>query len=52
MRHPLIAAIFLKSVLAAIYTDPSTLPNASYTYIIVGGTSKRQWIFWHCLTLV
>ena len=44
MRHSLIAAIFLKSVLAAIYTDPSTLPNASYTYIIVGGTSERQWL--------
>ncbi|KAI9435484.1 aryl-alcohol-oxidase from pleurotus Eryingii [Lactarius indigo] len=28
--------LFIKSVIAAIYTDPSTLPNASYTYIIVG----------------
>ncbi|KAI9459890.1 aryl-alcohol-oxidase from pleurotus Eryingii [Lactarius psammicola] len=36
MRLPVIAALFLKPVLAAVYTDPSTLPNASYTYIIVG----------------
>ena len=44
MRYSFIAAIFLKPVLAAIYTDPSTLPDTSYTYIIVGGTSERQWI--------
>ncbi|KAI9430921.1 aryl-alcohol-oxidase from pleurotus Eryingii [Lactarius indigo] len=36
MRLSLITALFLKSVWAAVYTDPSTLPNASYTYIIVG----------------
>ncbi|KAH8987297.1 aryl-alcohol-oxidase from pleurotus Eryingii, partial [Lactarius akahatsu] len=30
------AVLFLKSVWAAVYTDPSTLPNAPYTYIIVG----------------
>ena len=41
MRLSVIAALFLKTVLAAVYTDPSTLPNASYTYIIVGGTSER-----------
>ncbi len=40
MRLSVIAALFLKTVLAAVYTDPSTLPNASYTYIIVG-TSER-----------
>ncbi|KAF8259325.1 alcohol oxidase [Lactarius quietus] len=33
---PFIAVLFLKSALAALYTDPSTLPDASYTYIIVG----------------
>ncbi|KAF8259334.1 alcohol oxidase [Lactarius quietus] len=38
MRLPLIAALFqvLKPVLAAVYTDPSMLPNTSYAYIIVG----------------
>lgn len=37
MRLSVLAALFfLKSVLAAVYTDPSTLPNVSYTYIIVG----------------
>jgi hypothetical protein len=41
MRLSIIAALFLEPVLAAIYTDPSKLPNASYTYIIVGGTSER-----------
>jgi len=41
MRLSVITALFLKTVLAAVYTDPSTLPNASYTYIVVGGTSGR-----------
>src|SRR6266702_4654404 len=41
MRLFFFAALFLKPVFAAVYTDPSTLPNASYTHIIVGGTSKR-----------
>ncbi|KAF8262528.1 aryl-alcohol-oxidase from pleurotus Eryingii [Lactarius quietus] len=37
MHLPIIAAaLFLKPVLAALYTDPSTLPSATYTYIIVG----------------
>ncbi|KAI9447257.1 aryl-alcohol-oxidase from pleurotus Eryingii [Lactarius psammicola] len=36
MRLFVIAALFLKPVFAAVYADPSTLPNASYTYIIVG----------------
>ncbi len=44
MRLSVFAALFLKPVFAAVYTDPSTLPNTSYTYIIVGGTSKRLWI--------
>ncbi|KAF8259333.1 aryl-alcohol-oxidase from pleurotus Eryingii [Lactarius quietus] len=34
MRLSIIAALFLKPVLAALYTDPSTLPNTPYTYII------------------
>ena len=41
MRLFVFAALFLKPVFAAVYTDPSTLPNASYTHIIVGGTSER-----------
>ncbi len=41
MRLFVFAALFLKPVFAAVYTDPSTLPNASYTYIVVGGTSGR-----------
>jgi hypothetical protein len=41
MRPSIIAALFLTPVLAAVYTDPSMLPNDSYTYIIVGGTSER-----------
>ncbi|KAI9435483.1 alcohol oxidase [Lactarius indigo] len=36
MRFPVIVLLFLKSVFAAVYTDPSTLPNSPYTYIIVG----------------
>ncbi|KAH8987304.1 aryl-alcohol-oxidase from pleurotus Eryingii [Lactarius akahatsu] len=36
MRLPLISLLFLKSVFAAVYTDPSLLPNSPYTYIIVG----------------
>ncbi|KAI9451426.1 aryl-alcohol-oxidase from pleurotus Eryingii [Lactarius psammicola] len=36
MRLSVIVALFLKSVFAAVYTDPSTLPNVSYTYIVVG----------------
>ncbi|KAI9435482.1 aryl-alcohol-oxidase from pleurotus Eryingii [Lactarius indigo] len=36
MRLPVIALLFLQSVFAAVYTDPSTLPISSYTYIIVG----------------
>ncbi|KAI0295097.1 hypothetical protein B0F90DRAFT_1811527 [Multifurca ochricompacta] len=32
----ILGAFFLKSVLAAVYTDPSNLPNNPYTYIIVG----------------
>ena len=45
MRHSItIATLFLKTVYGAIYTDPSTLPNTLYTHIIVGGTSKCQWI--------
>jgi hypothetical protein len=43
LTGPFIAALFLKSVLATLYTDPLALPNATYTYIIVGGTSERQW---------
>jgi len=41
MRLFVFAALFLKPVFAAVYTDPSALPNASYTYIIVGGTFER-----------
>ena len=37
MRFSVIATLFLTPALAAVYTDPSMLPNASYTYIIVGG---------------
>lgn len=37
MRFSIIAALFLTPALASVYTDPSMLPNASYTYIIVGG---------------
>ncbi|KAH9039645.1 aryl-alcohol-oxidase from pleurotus Eryingii [Lactarius pseudohatsudake] len=36
MRFPFIALFFLQSVFAAVYTDPSTLPDYPYTYIIVG----------------
>ncbi|KAH9044917.1 aryl-alcohol-oxidase from pleurotus Eryingii [Lactarius deliciosus] len=36
MRLSIFAVLFLKSVWAAVYTNPSTLPNAPYTYIIVG----------------
>ncbi|KAH9017376.1 aryl-alcohol-oxidase from pleurotus Eryingii [Lactarius pseudohatsudake] len=36
MRLSIFAVLLLKSVWAAVYTDPSTLPNAPYTYIIVG----------------
>ncbi|KAH9177252.1 aryl-alcohol-oxidase from pleurotus Eryingii [Lactarius sanguifluus] len=36
MRFPLISLLFLKSVFAAVYTDPSLLPNSPYTYIVVG----------------
>ncbi|KAI9435498.1 alcohol oxidase [Lactarius indigo] len=36
MRFLVIALLFSKSVFAAVYTDPSKLPNSSYTYIIVG----------------
>ncbi|KAH9054897.1 aryl-alcohol-oxidase from pleurotus Eryingii [Lactarius vividus] len=36
MRLSIIALLFLKSVWAVVYTNPSTLPNTSYTYIIVG----------------
>ncbi|KAI9451433.1 aryl-alcohol-oxidase from pleurotus Eryingii [Lactarius psammicola] len=36
MRLSVFAALFLRPVLAAVYTDPSTLPNTPYTYIIVG----------------
>ena len=41
MRLTIFAAIFLKSALAALYTDPSGLPNTPYTYIIVGGTTEH-----------
>ncbi|KAH9020671.1 aryl-alcohol-oxidase from pleurotus Eryingii [Lactarius hengduanensis] len=36
MRLPLISLLFLKSVFAVVYTDPSLLPNSPYTYIVVG----------------
>ncbi|KAH9016616.1 aryl-alcohol-oxidase from pleurotus Eryingii [Lactarius pseudohatsudake] len=36
MRLSVIALLFLKSVFAAVYTDPSKLPNSPYTYIIAG----------------
>ncbi|KAH9016621.1 aryl-alcohol-oxidase from pleurotus Eryingii [Lactarius pseudohatsudake] len=36
MHLSVIALLFLKSVFAAVYTDPSKLPNSPYTYIIVG----------------
>lgn len=36
MRLSIFAVLFLKPVWAAVYTDPLTLPNAPYTYIIVG----------------
>ncbi|KAH9003799.1 aryl-alcohol-oxidase from pleurotus Eryingii [Lactarius hatsudake] len=36
MRFPLISLLFLKSVFAVVYTDPSLLPNSPYTYIVVG----------------
>ncbi|KAH9020673.1 hypothetical protein EDB84DRAFT_1561565 [Lactarius hengduanensis] len=36
MRHSLIDGLFFKSIFAAVYTDPSTLPDITYTYIIVG----------------
>ncbi|KAH8987303.1 hypothetical protein EDB92DRAFT_1817982 [Lactarius akahatsu] len=36
MRHTLIDGLFFKSVVAAVYTDPSTLPDTTYPYIIVG----------------
>ena len=39
MLLSIIAGLFLKPVLAAVYTDPSKLPVISYTHIIVGGTS-------------
>lgn len=45
MLLSIIAGLFLKPVLAAVYTDPSKLPVISYTHIIVGGTSGRLWIF-------
>ncbi|KAH9022200.1 aryl-alcohol-oxidase from pleurotus Eryingii [Lactarius pseudohatsudake] len=32
MRLPLISLLFLKSVFAVVYTDPSLLPNSPYTY--------------------
>ncbi|KAH9017369.1 hypothetical protein EDB85DRAFT_2202567 [Lactarius pseudohatsudake] len=32
MRHSLIDGLFFKSVFAAVYTDPSTLPDITYTY--------------------
>ena len=43
LTWPFVAALFLKSVWATLYTDPSALPNATYTYIIVGGKSERRW---------
>ena len=45
MRLSVIAAIVLKPVLAAVFTDPSSLPDATYTHIIVGGTSERLLIY-------
>ncbi|KAI9435478.1 aryl-alcohol-oxidase from pleurotus Eryingii [Lactarius indigo] len=36
MRISLIAFHFVKSVFAAVYTDPSTLPNSPYSFIVVG----------------
>ncbi|KAH9017367.1 aryl-alcohol-oxidase from pleurotus Eryingii [Lactarius pseudohatsudake] len=39
MRLPLISLLFLKSVFAVVYTDPSLLPNPPYTYIVVGSFS-------------
>ncbi|KAI9435481.1 aryl-alcohol-oxidase from pleurotus Eryingii [Lactarius indigo] len=38
MRLSVIAPslLFLKSAFAAVYTDPSLLPNSPYTYIVVG----------------
>ncbi|KAI9434372.1 aryl-alcohol-oxidase from pleurotus Eryingii [Lactarius indigo] len=36
MRLSVIALLFLKPVFAAVYTDPSKLPNSPYTYIVVG----------------
>lgn len=41
MPLSILIALFLKLVFTAIYIDPSTLPNSSHTYIIVGGMSER-----------
>ncbi|KAI9435479.1 aryl-alcohol-oxidase from pleurotus Eryingii [Lactarius indigo] len=36
MRFSLVVLLSLKSVFAAVYTDPSTLPDSPYSFIIVG----------------